>query len=263
MKVVIICCSLVCLAGAGRVRRLIGGSDAVPGSWPWVGSLQWFHNGSFVHICSVNIIDDNWALTAGHCVDNSSVPLSSYRLRFGVKNPNATSPDQQTIGVSNIFVHPDWSRRGYGEPNDLALLKFDRNLIFNERTQPALFNTSKSSTKVPDTNDCYMSGWGAEADVNSTVPEALQQASTRVFSDEDCHTYLSSVQPQQLCAINTDNPNTICHGDSGGSLVCRLDDKYVVVGVLSWATIHCPVTMPTVSTKVSFFSSWINNITMG
>ncbi|XP_048241207.1 chymotrypsin-like elastase family member 1 [Haliotis rufescens] len=265
MKVFLICCYFVFLAAAGRVRRLIGGGDAQPGSWPWLGSLQKQLSGSFIHLCSVSIMNDNWALTAGHCVDNTSFPLSGYKLRFGVKNPTATSPDQQDVGISNIIIHPQWSRRGYGEPNDLALLNFDQTLTFNEGTQPALFNISTSSTTPPesDINDCYLAGWGAEKDVNWTVPDSLQQASTRVIPLADCHKFLSSIQPQQLCAINTDSPNTICHGDSGGSLVCRHDEKYVVVGVLSWSTLHCPVTMPTVCTKLSSFSDWINSNVAG
>lgn len=44
--------------------RIIGGADALPGQFPYQISL--IVNNS--HICGGSIIDNQWILTAGHCV---------------------------------------------------------------------------------------------------------------------------------------------------------------------------------------------------
>ena len=52
---------------------------------------------------------------------------------------------------------------------------------------------------------------------------------------------------------------TFLKGDSGGALVSKTeDDKYVIVGIVSWGLPACGAEgSPDVFTKVSFFVDWI------
>merc|ERR1719187_3088825 len=43
--------------------RIVGGYEAVPGSWPWQAYLV--YQGDFV--CGGTLISDQWVLSAGHC----------------------------------------------------------------------------------------------------------------------------------------------------------------------------------------------------
>ena len=56
----------------------MGGEEARPNSWPWQASLQYRGR----HICGASLLNDNWILSAAHCVDQSSDP-SRYSLALG------------------------------------------------------------------------------------------------------------------------------------------------------------------------------------
>lgn len=45
-------------------NRIVGGSDASPGSWPWQVSLNEFGASR----CGGSLITKDWVLTAAHCI---------------------------------------------------------------------------------------------------------------------------------------------------------------------------------------------------
>ena len=70
-----------CLTGCGRKpagSRIVGGEQARPNSWPWQLSLR--VNGG--HICGASLLNQQWALTAAHCVYRNSNP-NVYSLVLG------------------------------------------------------------------------------------------------------------------------------------------------------------------------------------
>ena len=53
-----------CFFSAGRDSRIIGGSDAAEGQFPYQVSLKLYGR----HICGGSVIAANWVITAAHCV---------------------------------------------------------------------------------------------------------------------------------------------------------------------------------------------------
>ena len=58
--------------------RIVGGEEAKPNSWPWQASLQYYGR----HICGASLLNENWVLSAAHCVDQSSDP-NRYSVALG------------------------------------------------------------------------------------------------------------------------------------------------------------------------------------
>ena len=49
----------------GVESRIVGGINAEPGDWPWIGSLRDSYGD---HQCGATLINQRWAVTAAHCV---------------------------------------------------------------------------------------------------------------------------------------------------------------------------------------------------
>ena len=56
---------------SGIDAKIIGGSYPQPYEWPWLVSIQYLGDDSnWHHTCGGNLIDEQWVVTAAHCVMN-------------------------------------------------------------------------------------------------------------------------------------------------------------------------------------------------
>jgi secreted trypsin-like serine protease len=49
--------------------RIVGGAKAAFGKWPWQISLRQWRTSTYLHKCGAALLNENWAITAAHCVD--------------------------------------------------------------------------------------------------------------------------------------------------------------------------------------------------
>jgi secreted trypsin-like serine protease len=196
---------------AGETTQdVIGGTEVVPGDLPW--QVQLSIPGS-PHVCGGSVIDNDWVLTAAHCVSDKTAP--DFTARAGLHRRSAPDGNVQVRGVRRIIQHPSFNRATL--ENDIALLELATPLSYTSRVQPI----SIRSSDAPVGATSLISGWGQTAPGSGST-DALMNASLPVHSAATCNaagTLPLLVRGSMVCAGFVGGARGGCQGDSGGPLV--------------------------------------------
>ncbi|XP_040006077.1 transmembrane protease serine 2 [Xiphias gladius] len=230
--------------------RVVGGTEAVNGAWPWQVSLQ--INGQ--HICGGSIISPYWIVSAAHCFEKYSNPriwrvysgdVSLFKMSFGVGKT-----------VQKIISHDKFNTRN--NDNDIALLKLDTPLTFTRTVKPVCLPSIGVSVSAE--HQAWITGWGALRSAGP-VPDRLNQAQVTIYRRETCNSpqvLNGEVTHTMICAGKLQGGVDTCQGDSGGPLVVKGGNTWWLAGDSSWG-IGCALrNKPGVYGNVTYFSDWIH-----
>ncbi|KAJ6642871.1 Serine proteinase stubble [Pseudolycoriella hygida] len=241
--------------------RIVGGSKASFGRWPWQISLRQWRTSTYLHKCGAALLNENWAITAAHCVDN--VPPSDLLLRLGEYD---LAEEEEPYGyqerrVQIVASHPQFDPRTF--EYDLALLRF---------YEPVEFQPNIIPVCVPETDEnfigrtAFVTGWGRLYE-DGPLPSVLQEVSVPVINNTICESmyrnagYIEHIPHIFICAGWRKGGYDSCEGDSGGPMVIQRDDKrFLLAGVISWGIGCAEPNQPGVYTRISEFRDWINQI---
>ncbi|XP_071959544.1 uncharacterized protein [Antedon mediterranea] len=229
--------------------RIVGGQDSLPGEWPWISSLL-YSGGN--HECAASIINDQWAITAAHCID------FIYTFVTGITLLDDTSSVFRISGeFSTIVVHPNYDESVYD--NDIALLKLDSSIEFNQFIQPICFGDKE----YPPGTSCTVAGWGYLSENDYTLSNELQDVDVSLLTNDDCGELLNSyniITENMICAGDLAGGVDSCNGDSGGPLMCRSQEgTWDLIGIVSWGVGCAQPNRPGVYTRVSRFTEFIKD----
>jgi len=137
----------------GGNPRIVGGSEASPGMFPW----QCLYRATTGGLCGCSVISPRWVLTAAHCTIGT--PASRMRISMGITNR------RRDIG-QNFFVDLKIEHEDYNPStleNDIALLFLDRPATFNSLVRNISIPPQGSDVTIG--KSCVISGWGTTVDV--------------------------------------------------------------------------------------------------
>ncbi|XP_014607527.1 PREDICTED: serine proteinase stubble [Polistes canadensis] len=243
--------------------RIVGGSPSTFGKWPWQISLRQWKTSTYLHKCGAALLNENWAITAAHCVEN--VSPADLLLRIGEHDlANEEEPyGFQERRVQIIASHPQFDPRTF--EYDLALLRFYEPLpTFQPNILPICL-PDDDETYVGRT--AYVTGWGRLYD-EGPLPSILQEVAVPVINNTICESmyrnagYIEHIPHIFICAGWRNGGFDSCEGDSGGPMVIQRarDKRWILAGIISWG-IGCAVpNQPGVYTRISEFREWINQI---
>ncbi|XP_031749232.1 serine protease 27 [Xenopus tropicalis] len=238
--------------------RIVGGQDTKKGQNPW--QVVVWHSG--IKNCGGTLISSSFVLTVAHCVER--VNASSVIVILGAYKITGNLKEEVSVPVKRIIKHHLYNEAKF--PYDIALLELSRNVPFTDFILPACLPAP--SVEFRPGHSCIVTGWG-DTEYNSTKPrpDILQEVEVRLITLEDCRDlYKSALKDKYIgitddiiCAMNIHKGRDSCQGDGGGPLVCYENDRWYLIGLVSYG-IGCGIGIPKLYSSVPAHMEWIRSI---
>ncbi|CAL8312552.1 unnamed protein product [Gadus morhua 'NCC'] len=230
--------------------RIVGGSPAPPGSWPWLVNLQL--DGALM--CGGVLVDSSWVVTAAHCFAGSRSE-SYWTAVVGEFDISKPDPDEQILKVNRIISHPKFNPKTFN--NDIALVELTSPVVLSDRVTPVCL---PSDVDPPTGSPCLVAGWGSLFEDGPSA-DVVMEAKVPLLPQSTCKNALGKelVTNTMLCAGYLSGGVDSCQGDSGGPLIYqdRVSGRFQLYGITSWGDGCGEKGKPGVYTRVSAFSDWI------
>ncbi|XP_030852724.1 transmembrane protease serine 3-like [Strongylocentrotus purpuratus] len=237
-------------------NRVLGGTNARQGEFPWIGSLRIEGLDFGGHWCGSTLINSQWVLTAAHCVE-----YYVDRVVFGNAHLTDDSDNEVAVEVADIFVHPEYDNNWFF--NDIALIRLAEPVTFSDYVRPACL--SESSDELKDYRRCLVAGWETLKLYSRPLAESLKKAVVTLLDQDRCNSelfYNGSLAEEEICARYAPGGIDACQGDKGGPLTCEGDDgRWHLVGSTSFG---CAGSLSdSIYTRISQFQSFITAVVSG
>jgi len=231
--------------------RIIGGTEAVKGRYPYVVSLR----DEYGHLCGGSLIAKDVVMTAAHC------QVESYTVVVGQHDMNE-STDGEELNVKADLPHPNYAITG---DEDFMLVFLDGTF---ENVDLVKLNSDSSIPLV--SQELTTMGWGIKStdDDWPDVSDVLMSVQLSTMSNEACEasegeidgcaiSFEGMISENMLCARAYVRDS--CYGDSGGPLIIEGDDASsdIQVGVVSWGYGCAEPDFPGVYSRISQLYGWI------
>lgn len=201
------------------------------------------------------MINKRYVLTAAHCVnkDLTSVLLGT---------TDVTLPGKR-LQVMATKTHESFTtdyERKFALPFEIAILRLTEDVDFTRFIQPICLPFQVNNYEYPNENTTYIvAGWGEREFITSN--NILSKTEIRFHNYTECKNIYSAhkkyFNEKVICAGGEIGKDS-CYGDSGGPLIRKLDNTWVLDGIVSDGIGgSCGTLNPGVYTNVIKFEKWI------
>ena len=264
--------------------RIVGGSAAQAGGWPWQVALVVRESRKERQFCGGSVIAPRWVLTAAHCVHRRTarqlrVLVGTHDLKRGGRR----------IAVQAIRVHKGY-RSASNSGNDIALLRLARPAGVAQIALPdperlpkiAAPGTVATATgwgllrpirckagRRKGARGCRPRGGGRGHVVDGLTgrpvrlsdvrTSRLMQVELPLVGEPACRKAYpdAAIDRRTLCAGLRRGGRDTCQGDSGGPLMVRDGRRWVQAGIVSWGHGCARPGKFGVYTSVAAFAAWL------
>ncbi|XP_077290904.1 trypsin-like [Arctopsyche grandis] len=245
---------------------IFGGEVAKSNEFPHMAALGYDDEstGNISWECGGTLISDQWVMTAAHCIYNRFTQVNVKYVKLGGENRTSEIKPEYFFDIIQIVKHPDYF--GKFIYNDIALLKLDRKILYDEELRPACLHVGN---EVSD-QKAIATGWGT-TEGRARQSNELLKVTLDKFTVENCRSENSESRRSprgidnatQICYGSDTEIKDTCQGDSGGPLQIYnygVHCTYTVIGITSIGR-NCGVKgTPGIYTRVSYYVPWIESV---
>ncbi|KAJ3656402.1 hypothetical protein Zmor_015482 [Zophobas morio] len=235
-----------------RDPRIIGGISAYAGQYPYAAAIN-VQTGTSKFFCGGTLIDSQWVLTAGQCVDGAIL----FTIQLGSHKLEGDDPYRVTVATSHSVLHPDYNPLTL--ENDIGLIELRIPVEYSH----TLNKITYFAFNITEPRDMWAIGWGQISDDSPELYNELQTVDVAPLTTEECRIYYGNqISDNTVCVEGNYNEGT-CYGDTGSPLVVDLGRGYKSVGgVASFVSGNgCESTEPSGYLRTAPYESWIKNVT--
>uniref|UniRef100_A0A8C6GM50 Urokinase-type plasminogen activator n=1 Tax=Mus spicilegus TaxID=10103 RepID=A0A8C6GM50_MUSSI len=245
--------------------KIVGGEFTEVENQPWFAAIYQKNKGgsppSFK--CGGSLISPCWVASAAHCFIHLP-KKENYVVYLGQSKESSYNPGEMKFEVEQLILHEYYREDSLAYHNDIALLKIRTST--GQCAQPSrsiqTICLPPRFTDAPFGSDCEITGFGKESESDYLYPKNLKMSVVKLVSHEQCmqpHYYGSEINYKMLCAADPEWKTDSCKGDSGGPLICNIEGRPTLSGIVSWGRGCAEKNKPGVYTRVSHFLDWIQS----
>lgn len=250
-------------------NKIVGGKISQIGEYPWNVMLHIKNAKNKTVLCGGSLINENFILTAAHCVSNEidgKFSSNSIEVWAGVHNRNKLDSNSQKRFADCVIVHSNWRGKGGGMVHDLAIIRIPFNNPFNiNHKNGGVVNgicfPPKTNPPFEYIGDARIAGWGLTRDrfLFGQVSNELKFTNVKVIDNKTCRKYPFPIEIKETMICQGVDRTAPCQGDSGGPLITYLNNRAVQIGIVSFGPGFCANSFipNAVYTQVSYYLDWI------
>ncbi|WP_116198983.1 S1 family peptidase [Amycolatopsis circi] len=219
----------VCTAlfSTGTAEAIVKGGDSTQ-RYPFMASIsETVSQTGDRGVCGASLIDPQWVVTAGHCVDSTLVTPDG-TVRIGSERQHSGGTVRR---IAQVVTHPGYALQSEKIPfnrNDIALIKLDRPVV----EKPVRLASRPGAPGTPT----RLLGFGTTVDTydfkKARFAERLQELDVRRGAESECSPGYAG--RTRLCTVSPRPEAMACIGDSGGPQVRRgAGGRWELIGVTS------------------------------
>lgn len=238
-------------------KRILGGCTAHSNEYPYYVALVEMN--TIYPFCGGSIIDENWVLTAAHCVEEYINDPKKVQVIVGTQTDleNADQTRPFTLTASRIIFHGKYEfheedkKTPFTVINDIALVQVSGSLIINKG---GVYSSKIQMAKEEENltgKTATVTGYGQ---VTTEIEESRILMTTDLkISPKKCQIWVTFDKASNICAGRPGRGTW--EGDSGSPLVVNREGKPILEGVTLFGN---PGYGYQVYARVSHYWDWIN-----
>ncbi|XP_015790910.1 transmembrane protease serine 9 [Tetranychus urticae] len=247
-----------CYCGTENIdQRIVGGHEVNPKHrYPWMVAFLKLNGEPF---CGGTVITNQYILTAAHCFDNSSSPAYNPRTVKLAIGAHDLTVDRTYYRIRSIKMHENYKKTGSALYNDIALVKIDGNLTFDQFTVAPICLPSPEMVVF---NNLTVAGWGFTNE-DGAPSKVLRDVTLPYVTNRECQEFHGEVITSSMMCAGGNQDEDSCQGDSGSPLMFRRDGALYAVGLVSFGLGCGRPFYYGVYTRTSRYLKWIQDNTIG